>query len=445
MKKRIQKILIILLSSVIAGSLLLALAYCLPVEPARAHVENSLYEMVEAEDDPGGDAWRKKIIGLKDNFTDCLMVQNALERVAGKNLWEHVIYVYHYDLGNEPTWMTEKSLAVFSRQGSEGMYLREYSRYWHGYLVYLKPLLMCMSWKNVETFLLVFQVILLLAVLGLSCYRKNPCLGLGIVCAFLFMKPLQIWFSLTLSDCWAIALAAVIILLLFYDKLEKKNWREELFLLTGILTAYIDFLTYPIVTLGVPLCVWLVLSLETCGGWREQLRRAFWNCACWAVGYVGMWGMKWVVADITCQAGTLRNAAWAVIFRTEPLDGYNSAFSGVSRTFRAVLQQYDSAVYGIGFGVVAAAALVSVALCLVKARSANWAVTIVCLAFAALLPIGWLTVTQNHTAIHCDYTFRIAGVTIMALCCMTISSIHVLIKKARENSAQGKNKTEKEV
>ena len=433
MKKRIRNTLIILLSSVAVGSLLLALIYCLPVESARAHVESSLYEMVEVEDDPDGDALRKKIIGIKDNFTDCLMVQNTLERVEGKNIWEHAMYAYHYDLGNEATWMTEKSLVAFLRQGSEGMYLREYSRYWHGYLVYLKPLLMCMSWRNVETFLLVFQVVLLLAVLGLSCYRKMPYLGLGIVCTFLFMKPLRIWLSLTLSDCWTIALAAVIVLLLFNDKLEKKNWHEELFLLTGILTAYIDFLTYPIVTLGVPLCVWLVLSLETCTGWRRQICRAFWNCACWAVGYVGMWGMKWVIADITCQTGTLRSAAWAVIFRAEPLDGYGSAFSGISRTFRAVLRQYDSVAYGIGFGVIAAAALVSVVLCLMKARSANWAVTMVCLAVAALFPVGWLAVTQNHTAIHCEFTFRIAGVTVMALCCMTISSVQALIKKAKEN------------
>lgn len=433
MKKRIRNMLIILLCSVMAGSLLLVLIYCLPVDSARAHVEESLYEMVEVENDPDGDALRKKIIGIKDNFTDCLMVQNTLERVEGKNLWEHAMYGYHYDLGNEPTWMTEKSLVAFLRQGSEGMYLREYSRYWHGYLVYLKPLLMCMSWKNVETFLLIFQIILLLAVLGLSCYRKKLYLGLAIVCTLLFMKPLRIWFSLTLSDCWTIALAAVIIMLLFYDKLEEKKWHEELFLLAGILTVYVDFLTYPIVTLGVPLCAWLVLSSETCGGWRKQLCRAFWNCACWAVGYIGMWGMKWVIADITCRTGTLRSAAWAVIFRAEPLDGYGSVFTGISRTFRSVLQQYDSAAYGIGFGVIAAAALVSVAMCLVKARSANWGVTIVCLALAALLPVGWLSVTQNHTAIHCEYTFRIAGVTVMALCCMTISSVQAMIRKAKEN------------
>lgn len=431
MKKRIRNVLIILLCSVAAGSLLLALAYCLPVESARKHVEASLYEMVEIGEDPDGDALRKKIIGVKDNFTDCLMVQNALERIEGKNSWEHAMYAYHHDLGNEATWMTEESLAAFLRQGTEGMYLREYSRYWHGYLVYLKPLLMCMSWRSVETFLLVFQVILLLAALGLSCYRKMPFLGLGIVCAFLFMKPLGIWFSLTLSDCWAIALAAVIILLLFNDRLEKRNWHEELFLITGILTAYVDFLTYPVVTLGIPLCVWLVLSAQEYRGWRRQLCKVFWICACWGVGYVGMWGMKWVVADVTCQTGTLRNAVWAVIFRTEPLDGYGSVLSGISRTFQAVLRQYDSAAYGIGFGIIAASALVSVALCLIKARSAKWGVSVICLALAALLPVGWLAVTQNHTAIHCAYTFRIAGVTVMALCCITVLSVQALIRKAK--------------
>ncbi len=434
MKKRIRNVLIILFGSAAAGSLLLMLTFLLPVDSARRHAAESLYEMIEVKEDPNGDGWRKRIVSVKDNFTDCLMVQNALERVEGQGPWAHAMYIFHHDLGDDTTWMTEKSLTEFVRRGSEGMYLKEYSKYWHGYLVYLKPLLMCMSWKHVETFLAVFQILLLLAAAAVSCYRRKAYLGLGILVTFLFMKPLRIWFSLTLSDCWSITLAAVIVLMLFYDKIERKNWREEVFLLIGILTAYIDFLTYPIVTLGVPLCVWLALSGET--AWKKQLSKTFWNCACWAAGYLGMWGMKWVIAEITCQTGTLRNAAWSIIYRTSPLDGYASVFSGVSRTFGAVLQQYDSVMYGIGFGILAAAALVSGVWCLIKARSADWGISMVCLGAAALFPMGWLILTQNHTAIHCEFTFRIVGVTVMALWCMTVSSVRTIRKRAKENGIQ---------
>lgn len=431
MLKKIRNAIIILLCSVAAGSLLLTLVYALPVDAARENVKSSLYDMLEVAEDPQGDRGRKEIIALKDNFTDSLMVQNALEKVEGKSPWAHAMWAYHHDLGNDTSWMTEKSLAAFLRQGTDGMYLREYSKYWHGYLIYLKPLLMCMSWKSVETFLAVFQIILLAAVFALACFKRKYYLGMGIVCAFLFMKPLSVWFSLTLSDCWSIVLLTTAVFLLFYDKLEKKDRYAEAFLLAGIVTAYLDFLTYPVVTLGIPLCLWLVLSMETCGGWKKQLARGFWNSAFWVAGYVGMWGMKWVLAGITCQSRTLKDAVWSIIYRTTPLDGYQSAFSGVSRTVDAILQQYDSPAYGIGFGALAAAAFISVVWCGVKARGANWAVTITCLAVVALFPFGWLVLTQNHTAIHCVYTFRIMGVTVMALWCMIVSSV-ITIRRGRQ-------------
>lgn len=433
MIRRIRNILAILLCSTFMGTLLLVLIFLLPVGTARAHVEDSLPEMVESEVDRTGNAQRKAIILCKDNFTDCLMVQNALEKVEGRTALEHAMYVYHHDLLDDTTWVTEESLVSILRQGQDGMYLKEYSKYWHGYLVYLKPLLMCMSWRHVETFLLILQIILLTAVIVTSFLKKRFYLGGGVICALLFMKPIRIWLSLTLSACWTIALSATLLLLLFYDKIEKRNRWEEFFLMIGIVTAYLDFLTYPIATLGVPLCIWLVQSLETQCGVRKKLGRFFWNCVCWATGYVGMWGMKWVAAEITCHSGTLRNAAWSVIYRTSPLDGYESAFSGVSRTWAAVMAQYDSVLYGIGFGLIALSAVITAICCLVRARSVEWGISMICLAAAGLMPVAWLVLTQNHTAIHCTFTFRIMGVSVMALWCMTVSSVLTIRRKAGGN------------
>lgn len=430
MARRIRNIAAILLCSAAAGTLLLMLVFLLPVDAARRHAEVSLQEMVAGEADLAGNAQRKTVIQHKDNFTDCLMVQNALEKVEGRTILEHAMYIYHHDLQDDTTWATEESLTAFLRRGVGGMYLKEYSKYWHGYLVYLKPLLLCMSWRQVEGFLFVAQIILLVVVAAAAVWKKKFYLGGGIVCTLLFMKPLSIWLSLTLSACWSIALSAVLLLLLLFDKIEGKNRREEFFLLTGIVTAYLDFLTYPVVTLGVPLCVWLVLNLERRCGVRKRLGCFFWNCICWATGYVGMWGLKWVIAEITCQSGTLRNAVWSVIYRTSPLDGYQSAFSGVSRTWAAVMAQYDSALYGAAFAVIAASAVITGVWCLARARSAEWGVSMACLALVAVMPVGWLILTQNHTAIHCFFTFRIMGVSVMALWCMTVCSVLTIRRKA---------------
>lgn len=429
MKKRIGKAALILLSCVFLGILLLVIVFSLPVNSARTHVKDSIYPMVDILNDDAGDLQRKYFLNLKENFTDCLMVQNGLEKVQGKSLIEHAMYIYHYDLSNNETWLTEESLKQFSQYGEEGMFLREYSKYWHGYLVWLKPLLMCFSWKTAETVWMVLQILLLLFVVAFSFYKKQGSLGLGLIVALLFMKPVSIWISFAMCVCWGIVVFAVLGLLIWYQKLERKKEQENYFLLIGILTSYMDFLTYPIVTLGIPLCLYLVLNQEEHMTCLRRLIKVFWMGVLWAVGYIGMWGMKWVCAELLCQSGTLRNAVWSVIYRTTPLDGHQSAFSGISRTVDAIFSQYDSEVYAIGFGILLVATLLSIVWCMIKARDLDWSITLVCLSVVALLPFAWLVVTQNHTAIHCVFTFRIMGVTIFALWCMLVCSLRTIKRK----------------
>ena len=434
MKRRIKNALIVMFSGILIGVVLLLITFMLPVDGARTHVKESLYTMTQEIYGEDATPLRKHIFEIKDSFTDYLMVQNALEDVEGKNVLEHAMYVYHHDLADETTWLTQESLEAMMEQGTEGMYLKEYSKYWHGYLIWLKPLLMLMPWATAENFLVGVQVLMLLAVVLLAFYKKQPMLALGIPVTFLFMKPLGVWYSFTLTTCWGIIMLALLADLLFYEQIQKRKLREVYFLVLGIMTAYFDFLTYPITTLGLPLCFYLVRSLKENKSWWNHLKEIFWSAASWGVGYIGMWGMKWVIAELTVQSGTLRNAAWSIIYRTEPLDGYVSVFSGSKRTLAAVLQQYDSSFYWILFGVILAAAVVSVVWCLVKAPNKNWAVTIVCLLGAAVLPFAWLLVTQNHTAIHCSFTFRIMSVTVIALWCMIICSVQTIKGTAKRRS-----------
>lgn len=433
MKKRIKSIFFILPVSVLIGILLLIVVYALPVESARSHVKESLASMVAAQDQEIKDPIRRRVYEIKEIFTDVLMVQNALEQVEGKSVIEHAMYIYHYDLSDGTTWETEASLGTYLNEGYEGMFLREYSKYWHGYLIWLKPLLICMSWETAECIWFIMQVCFLLAVISISIYKKQGYLGIGVGIALLFMKPVRIWISFAMCVCWGITLLAVLGMLFGYSRLEEKKHQEEFFLIIGILTSYMDFLTYPIVTLGIPLCVYLVMNMDVSMKWYSRVVKVFWLGVMWGVGYIGMWGMKWVSAEILCQSGTLRNAVWSVIYRTTPLDGYTSAFSGVSRTIKAVFDQYDNLAYPIGLAALVFLAVLTGGVCLIKARNQNWAASVVCLGVIALLPFAWLILTQNHTAIHCWFTFRIMGVTVFALWCMIICSFRTIMRKKRGN------------
>lgn len=434
MIKRIRNTFLILLLGVLAGALLLTLVFCLPVDRARQNVKASLYPMLEIQQDENGSAFRKGILEQKENFTDSLMVQNALEKIGGKSPFSHAMYVYHSDLTNEKTWSPEESMPVMLEKGSEGMYLLEYSRYWHGYLIFLKPLLMMITWEQVEYLGVALQLLLLAAVVAAAVRRKQTLLGIGIVVTFFFMKPVPILVSLAMSVCWYITLTAILIELLLYDRLQQKQWFEAFFLIVGMVTAYMDFLTYPIVTLGLPLCTWLILNLTQDSTWKKRFQALFWMAAAWGIGYLGMWGMKWVVADLTLHTGTLKEAAWAIIQRTEPLDGYASAASGVDRTLALNLAQYDSPVYLWVMAMIAAAAIVCTVCAgyrMVKDREQKWLWNLLFFPAIALLPFIWFVGTQNHSAIHCIFTFRILGVTVFSVWCMGICCLKVLKNKKK--------------
>lgn len=148
--------------------------------------------------------------------------------------------------------------------------------------------------------------------------KQNAGVAVVTLGSFLFMKPVLVLVSLTMSVCWILTLLAVEYMLLHHDRLHEKGQYPEFFLIVGILTSYFDFLTYPIVTLGIPLCCYFLLESDRL--WNNIKRLTGFSVS-WAIGYAGMWAAKWVIADLTLHTGTIKDAIWSIIGRTEAISG----------------------------------------------------------------------------------------------------------------------------
>ena len=413
---------IVLLSgSALMGTLLLVLVFCIPTDRIQKHVAQSVDRVLVSEDAMPDNAFLHHIIKNKESYTDSIIVQYAFEKIPGRNAFEHAMWAWHHDLEDE-IWAAEDSLrAVLNGADTSGMYLREYSRYWHGYLLYIKPLLLIFSWEQLIWLELIVQLALFAAVVVVSIRKKYFGVAPAMLGGLLLMKPELMTVSFTMSVCFLITLSAVLFMLLKEDWLHKKNYYPELFLCIGILTAYFDFLTYPVVTLGFPLCVYFLMAE------RERIfpaiKRIVGYSFCWGVGYAGMWASKWVIADITLGTGTIKDALWNVIGRTEAIGGrprMNGGFYVISLNFR----EYDSKIYAaiaIALAVLAAAALIW-ALCR-KMPVKALLETVVPFLIIGIIPFAWIVVVQHHSALHARFTFRILGVTAMALCCIGIQCI----------------------
>lgn len=319
MAKKMRNFATIMAISAVVGTMLLVLVFLLPVGPMRRNVEKSVGDMLKTGDEIPEDAFSKYLWKNRETYTDAIMVQNAIERLPDKNAYEHAMWMYHYDL-EEDVWTPEDSLKAFceSHENVNNMYLHIYARYWHGYLLYLKPLLLLFSWKHVVWLELAVQIALMIWVLITAIRKQNAGVAAVTLGSFLFMKPVLVLISLTMSVCWILTLLAVEYMLLHHDRLHEKGQYPEFFLIIGILTSYFDFLTYPITTLGIPLCCYFLLENDR--AWNN-IKKLIGFCASWGIGYAGMWAAKWVIADLTLHTGTIKDAIWSIIGRTEAIGG----------------------------------------------------------------------------------------------------------------------------
>lgn len=85
------------------------------------------------------------------------------------------------------------------------------------------------------------------------------------------------------------------------------------FLIIGMATSYVDFLTYPFVSLGIPLVIWLILDNEE--KVIQKLGKMVWNSGFWCAGYAGMWAGKWILGSILLpEAGSLKAALESISY-----------------------------------------------------------------------------------------------------------------------------------
>lgn len=416
----------LLLGSAILGTLLLLLIFYLPTGAVKKHVLESVDAMMIDPDQFPENSFSNYVWSNRESYTDIIMVQNTFESIQGKSAFEHAMWVYHSDL-EEEFWTPEDSLKAYCEgRDQSSMYLHEYSRYWHGYLVYLKPLLMIFNWKQLSTAGVLVQIFLMFAVIGLSARKKQPGVAAAMVVGFLFMKPVLVLVSLAMTVCWVITLAALIFILLKNDWLQEKKLYPEFFLMVGILTSYFDFLSYPVVTLGFPLCAFFLInndvdSADSWGDLRQKLQKLIGYSICWGVGYAGMWALKWIIADVTLHTGTIKDAIWSIIGRTEAVGG-RPRFNGGFYVIGLNLQEYDGVIYPVMAAVVALTSLTLILIACLKSGVKKVLMKLVPYIIVFCIPFAWIIVVQHHSALHARFTFRIIAVAVLAVGCMGIQA-----------------------
>jgi putative flippase GtrA len=195
-----------------------------------------------------------------------------------------------------------------------------YTRYWHGYLVFLKPLLSIFNLKQIRIIDSVMQGVLLATLLLLLYKRGYKFLIIPFLCAYIFISPLTVAISLQYSSNWYIVLIGNIVYLAFQDKIIKHNLHYILFAVVGALTSYFDLFSYPIITMGLLLVI--VISTEKLSFWKAVQK----VLACglsWMFGYAFMWIAKFVCAAIVLNSLDIFENARGAVEHHQGFSEYN--------------------------------------------------------------------------------------------------------------------------
>ena len=202
-----------------------------------------------------------------------------------------IVWDYYY-LGDDLTANESFLKAVKENPPAD----KEYLRYWHGSLTIVRPLLVFLSIDQIYILHVVILIILLAALMYLLLKNKYR---MEIVALSIALVMVNVWFvPLCLEYYWMfLVMFLSSIVAVKFVATGKDAFLDYLFLITGIVAAFLDFLTIEIITALVPLL--LVLSIRRRKGqfedsWKIMLKWLF----LWGFGFVTMWVLKWLLAAV---------------------------------------------------------------------------------------------------------------------------------------------------
>ena len=295
---------------VIVATALLTIVHMIPFES----LYDQLAESVAVFDYEGTyPSLYKWCVSTLDNYTDAIMLSEV--NYVGKNPFISALESNIYaSVDLDPV---QSYIRMFWKD-LDYDYVYSYSRYWHGYLVFLKPLFVFFNYATIRKINSIVQLGLISVLFMLFVQCKDKKFILPFLIAYLMAVPAALMKSLQFSNCFYVMLIGCIVLMLLKKWKVKKEKYYFLFLYLGIATSFFDLLTFPIITFGVPCLIFILMKSEN--------HPSFWDVCktgvSWGVGYFGMWFSKWIMASIFTEKNVIADAFSSII---ERLSHTNSA------------------------------------------------------------------------------------------------------------------------
>ena len=303
----------------------------------------------------------------------------------------------------------------------------EYARYWHGYIVLLRPMLVFFNYEEIVVIINMI-ITVLFTILLVNVYKKKGWItAIGVFLAFIAIDFLQ-WYH-TIMGIFVMMIALASSAIISTGIINRKNLNVLLFIESAII-SYLDLLTFPMVGFVVPVVIYNLFNDED----EKVLKRIGYligNGIICILGYALTWVAKLVISDFLVGTEVLDLAFKQALFRagiTVTTDIYREYI--IRNMFRKNMYYGFTLVDTITISILSIYGLY----CLFK-HSYRYYLTKKKIVYylCVALPFIWYRLLLEHSFLHFFFTYR--NLLITYLCLFLIYT---------DNPLNSKNEKEKE-
>ena len=377
------------------------------------------------------DVFPMAIVNLKatmiDRYADSITCNIAWNLGEGETLRSIMLDEFYTSLWNEENYNFRYS--IYGETAKEGE-LTQYMRYWHGSASVVRFLSLIMTLKGIYILNAVLLIILAVFIIIRFARKKlYDCIAgflLGLILTSSWFVPM----SLEYTWVYIIFMADMLIVMSLHDR-KREDLYIYLFLASGMITCFLDFLTTETLALTMPLLLAIRLDFK-----NANIKFMAKNALSWGIGYVGCWISKWVIAAAVLGENVMPYITDHIAERLGGSIGDMPQMPLFAFIYSALMQNLTVLFpAGYGTGGVFAGVLILIAIAyfayVYRKKEYDKSVSRSYL-LIALIPYVRYIVLHNHSYIHHFFTCRAQCAVFMALIMATFHVAELPKKGARK-------------
>lgn len=361
-----------------------------------------------------------------DNYADGNLL-NVIYNIDTEHPFSSLVEASYYRVDGESA-VENYYQTVFEGQQPNA----EYARYWHGSQVLVRPLLTVMSVRGIRFTLFGLLVVLNLWLVIYLLRKKQGYAAIlyvaGLVLTDFWMTAFSLEYIMTFLNMTAVSLAVC------YRYLGHRSDADmtDLFIVSGVVTCFLDFLTTETLAFTVPFLLLLFLrkSQNSLGTFRQEFLCMVRYGGAWLLSYGLTFAVKWGSILVTMGKTAFENALQSAAARVDgsiyagEIGSFGSQLSGALLRNLACLFPVTSDVSTatVILLVCGTLAVLGAVFYLFRKDPVDGSF-IGLLSLVALIPYMRLLCLSNHSYIHYFFTYRAQMSAIMALLGIVLYSV----------------------